>query len=679
MSGSGAVSWRSRVARLPPSSLVFLFLAITIPLWTNVFLSPPDSGSYVAWARTLVRGQDLDFRDEYPALRFKERFIYISDEMRFSNDWPAGSGILWAPAYGVTDLVSRLIHGKPQPMGESLHDRGVSPLHLLGMTFFILALAIYVLVRALNVLTDEWGRAPAFVAFFALLLGTPLGFYFYAYALMSHVSSMAVVGLFFLSWLKTRPDMTNRPRNNIEWLWLGILIGAMSLIRPQNLLFALVLLLEVVPNRERLKSESSSWFIGWGIAGIASAVVFSPQMIIWQTLYGNPLALPKIEEMHWLAPRFGELLFSDYHGWVSWSPVLILVPLGLWKIWQRDRLLALGIFAIVAAQVYLNAVNEIWWAGGSFGNRRLINCSIPLFFCFAAALSGPSKLLTRPIAIVASGWTLLLMARERSGDLSLDHYTEWSSEFFIETLTYARPDLFFSGMWGDFGNAGLLARLLFILLFVFGAVMFAVLALKGRGEASVSVEPSSSAPVVMTIKRHPLAAVFGFYFLVIAPVWVTIAATNTGRIDDLTPFERVPRRNVTLFSGYYEGGFYYMTRNEPMRAREYYLKAAELIPTSPLPYRYLGLIHLEDLDDPEGALFYTHQALGRDPTYFQALVIESNAIKRVLRTDPSRGDLMLRLIRRFRDANMPEHAAKLEQNMAKWQEIGKSQQPSPND
>ena len=94
--------------RYSPAALLLLFFAITFPLWSNAYLSPPDSASYLAVARTAVMDGSLDFRDDYEALEFEWYFYYLTDEERISNDWPVGSGVVWLPVYAVAHGVAHL-------------------------------------------------------------------------------------------------------------------------------------------------------------------------------------------------------------------------------------------------------------------------------------------------------------------------------------------------------------------------------------------------------------------------------------------------------------------------------------------------------------------------------------------------------------------------------------------
>jgi hypothetical protein len=648
-----------RLAQLSPTALLVAFFALTFPLWTNAYLSPPDSASYLAVPRSLVRDGDLDFANDYSDLEFEPYFFYLTEAGHLSNDWPAGSGIAWMPVYTVAHLVAGTASAmgvtgpahaaedpprtallpKPnsvKPFEPLLAPTGQAGIYKLLVCLFVGSLSLGALWIGYRLAREHVGAWPAMAAALLVLLGSPVGFYTYAYAMMSHINSMFAVGLLLWGWQVTRGQRTLR-----EWTLLGAVAGVMVMIRPQDGAFLLVFVVEAIAAPRKLTRQ---WFLGVGAAAAAALLAFSPQVVLWKALYGHALQLPKIEEMRWFAPQLSETLFSAYHGILSWSPMLVLVPFGALLLWRKDRVLAAALLSVVLVQVYLNAANEIWWCGGSFGNRRMVNCGVPFVVLVAAALGGTRLRFSLPVAMLLAAWNFLLWAKERAGELSLDHYVPWNGEFLAGIAQMLNPAKLLVSMMGDGAGFGWPTRLVLV----------------GAGLAVAWAVQRRALTITCLSRWHrPAIAVALAYFLLVAPAVTLFGASRTRSYVEADFNVPLSRHNRSLFNGYYEYGYYNLVRNRREEARRAYQKASDLIPDYPNPHRYLALIALEE-GDPVKALEHSGRALDLNPQYDGALQTEAAAIEAIYRANPARRDLLKRLARRLRAAGHEEEAKRIE-------------------
>jgi hypothetical protein len=132
--------------------------------------------------------------------------------------------------------------------------------------------------------------------------------------------------------------------------------------------------------------EIARWPTGWrtklaGAAAMSAAwlVVFSPQMVVWDVLYGQPFALPQGPSfMRWTTPHLAAVLLSDNHGLFTWTPIIVLAVAGLVTFARRLPAAALPIAAVLLVSWYVNAAVADWWAGEAFGARRFLSL-FPLF------------------------------------------------------------------------------------------------------------------------------------------------------------------------------------------------------------------------------------------------------------------------------------------------------------
>lgn len=633
----------------PAVAVLVAFLAITFPLWCNAYLSPPDSACYLSVPRSLVLKGDLDFTDDYAAMEFRTNFFYLTKTGRFSNDWPVGAGTIWTPVYTTAHVVAKLAHavgaagpahlpdgpdramGLPAPSTIGAFDpllapTGLSGIYKLAISLAMAAAALVALVLGMKIARDFAGPRAALAAAFAALLGTPIAFYLYCYSMMSHVTSMLAVGVLLWGWHRTRGNRTPR-----DWALLGVAAGVMAMVRPQDGAFLAVFLVEALLDRRTI--DWRRWLIGTAIAAGAALLAFAPQFIVWTVLYGNPLQLPKIEEMHWLQPALWETLFSEYHGLLSWSPVLALVPFGLAVLGRRDRTLAVALAVVIALQIYLNAANEIWWAGGSFGARRFVNCGVPIVVALAALLGAVRPAVIGPVVVGTAGWNLLLIAKERAGELSLDHFVPWNAEFFRGVAAMLNPFRFFPAMMGDFAGFGWPTRLVVMA----AGVAFAAWLWRGTWKPGPRL-------------RSAVLAAACAWFAVGAPMLFAIGAARTPHhTADEFPM-KLYTDNRSLWNGYYEYGFYNLVKNRPEAALAAYQKAADLLPELPYPWRYTALIKLEYLGDPDGAMAAAEHALKLDPHYGPPLETLRQAAGQLASFYPERRAEILERLRKCEEA-----------------------------
>jgi hypothetical protein len=281
------------------------------------------------------------------------------------NYMPIGPALLWAPLYLLLALGQALLATAglaPPPDGYG-HVLQLAP----GITGIVAATwATWLSWRLARRFTSETAAAAG-----ALLvwLGSHALYYSLVSPSYSHAASMLTSAIFFERWLREEPVRVRRVAI------LGALAGLSALMRWQDAIFLGVAMLEALQLPD-----------GWSRRATAAAsalagflVVFSPQMIVWDVLYGQPFALPQGPSfMRWTAPHLWDVLLSNDRGLFTWAPLLILAIWGLVQFAVRHRNRAFAIAAVVLVSWYVNAAVADWWAGEAFGSRRFLSL-YPLF------------------------------------------------------------------------------------------------------------------------------------------------------------------------------------------------------------------------------------------------------------------------------------------------------------
>jgi hypothetical protein len=376
----------------------------------TTFLVPDSAGTY-AWARSLLFDRDVDFRDEYARLGSIEG----DDRVRFArpgaaglpgNPFGMGSGILWLPFVATAEVTLRLA-------GAAVRPGGYSSAHLLAASAGTAVYGIAALLLTGAIARRLAGPSAGMAAVAAVGFGTPFLAYLYHLPTYAHANAAfgAALGL-AAAWRARRRD------SPVDWGLAGAAAGLAAVIRAQHIVLLAIPLALLFARRERGGNATRLSLL---LAG--AAAVFSIQLAAWGRLYGTPFAIPQGGEFLDLAhPAIVRLLLSPWHGLLPWAPVLVLAGLGLPMLWRRDAPLAAGIGAALAVEIYVAAAAADWWAGYSFGARRLVDLTPLWAVALAPALEwvgrrlGPAA--SAGIVAAAIAVNLILIAAVRTGEIS---------------------------------------------------------------------------------------------------------------------------------------------------------------------------------------------------------------------------------------------------------------------
>ncbi|HEY5275371.1 MAG TPA: hypothetical protein VIK38_02340 [Coriobacteriia bacterium] len=369
---TGTVAAGATPARVAVAVALALVAAFGILfVWLDHATISGDGMAIYVVAESLLQDGDFDLANQHA--RYGEQVRQIASYAlvqlpatgRWASNWPFGMALLWAPFLYVFWWLDAL-------------GKFPSPYVLYGIplpgTFRAIGLA---LVCAANVWgVTAWGfassaasaaiqRWEALVVAFAIFFGTPLFFYVTIEPSFSHVGDAVTIAALVWAWLRFRRD---------SWahgLLAGIVAGLAILVRWHLFTYVLVL------------GASSLLFREWRRAGglaIGVAALTWPICYSWYVMGGSPFRPPILDVVPGFlgAPKVFEMLVSDLRGLLPWSPVAALGLVGLVAGLGRHRRHAAELIACVAAQLVINGMIWDWWAGHSFGSRRLVNLYVVL-------------------------------------------------------------------------------------------------------------------------------------------------------------------------------------------------------------------------------------------------------------------------------------------------------------
>ena len=171
---------------------------------------------------------------------------------------------------------------------------------------------------------------------------------------------------------------------------IGLVIGLCMLTRPTEVVAVILPLLWGVgfpiltSLRERVSflSRHVSKLL---LAALCTALVGSLQLAYWKYATGEWLVYSYGDQsFSWLRPHIVSGFWSYRNGWLTYSPMLYFALAGLAILWRRKKNIALACAVFAAVFIYVTFAWDIWWYGGSLGQRAMVQAYPVLTFGFAA-------------------------------------------------------------------------------------------------------------------------------------------------------------------------------------------------------------------------------------------------------------------------------------------------------
>lgn len=232
----------------------------------------------------------------------------------------------------------------------------------------------------------------------ATFFGTNLFHYTTREMSISHVYSFCLFA--FVAW--------HLPRfyEKTSWTNAALLGGALGwtiLIRPTNALILLFVLLYDVYSWQALKARIQFYLSNWPKLGAAFVFLF-PQMLYWHEMTGSWVRYSYTDEkfIYWNKPKILDVLFDVQNGLFLYSPMVLLMVLGIFVGLKERKYQAPALLLIFCLATYIFASWWAWWFGGAFGHR----CYVEYYALLALPLAGVFEKIFAPRNVVLR-WLVL--------------------------------------------------------------------------------------------------------------------------------------------------------------------------------------------------------------------------------------------------------------------------------
>ena len=377
--------------KIPFISLIAILLIIVIYSWQNINMHKYKSRDSV------ICSDVVSYYAYLPAIFIEKdhKLHFLGDPTKgFKLYWPTrlpngeliiktsmGLSMMYAPFFFIAHAVSEKLgfeaDGFTEPYTFALVFSCVVYL-LIGFLFLRKVLLKY-FSDIITTLT-------------LIIIGTGTNIYWYATveAPMSHGYSFALFCMFLF--------LTEKWYANQKWsisIFLGLIFGLITLIRPSNGLIVILFLLFGIVKREDIVERLRLFWQNYQkiiVIVLCTFVIWIPQLLYWKSVSGEWLYYSYGGERFFFNdPKILEVLFSFRRGWLIYTPVMICSLVGMGLLWKMNRQYFFPILIFFICNLYVISSWWCWWYGGGFGMRPLIESYAILAIPLAACLSWISK------------------------------------------------------------------------------------------------------------------------------------------------------------------------------------------------------------------------------------------------------------------------------------------------
>lgn len=260
------------------------------------------------------------------------------------SKFSVGPALFWAPSYYLLRIPNEFV----RELAAGLTD---------------VAAALFGLVLIFRLLTRRHSRTVSIMAILAIAGASNLLFYGSVDTVNSHALSFFVVCVFLsLTFSK-----------KIYWFAVGAALAMIGLMRPQDLVFGILVLPFILKNvlgKKLSFSKAKLWAQRIIEFILGFLLFFAPQLLAWQhttsVFYLSPY-LTHNEGFNFLHPQILGALFGVRSGLFLWTPI---TAIGVYGLVTGKKYWLLTVFLL---ELWIVASWSTWWQGASYSARMFVS------------------------------------------------------------------------------------------------------------------------------------------------------------------------------------------------------------------------------------------------------------------------------------------------------------------
>jgi hypothetical protein len=208
--------------------------------------------------------------------------------------------------------------------------------------------------------------------------------------------------------------------------FIGLVVGIMALTRPTEVVAILIPLLWGVSGEKSMRKRVRTLQNKWPqilIVGTAALLIGSIQLVYWKYVSDNWIVYSYEDQgFSWLSPHLIDGMFSYRSGWLVYTPIMLVSLIGFGFLYRRAPHLFHACIVVSGIFMYITWAWDIWWYGGSLGQRAMVQLYPVLAFPLAASvdwvlLSKPRKYVGLSVLVVCIYYNLWLTHQAHRGGL----------------------------------------------------------------------------------------------------------------------------------------------------------------------------------------------------------------------------------------------------------------------
>ncbi len=418
---------------LRPGIVIILFTIVAAYLsWCdykktkNIYVS--DMSGYYAYNPAIFIYKDIEYFSFHHKRDPNDIWIFYEQANgKRLNKYTIGVALMSFPFF-ITAHAYTLTSG-------SYTADGYSPPYQIAGIFATLFWTIFGLIMLSKFLRSYFSNTVVALTLLAIAFGTNL-FYYTAYEHgASHSYSFALfAAMLYLTyqWHK---------KQHLKYTLFIALTGSMIvLVRPVNILFLLIPFIWNVYSFETFSSRIGLLIRNYKKLLLALIVFLIPvllQLSYWHYITGKWIVYSYANEyFDFSNPHIIDGLFSFRKGWFIYTPMAFVATIGYFFLWKKDHKLTPGLLIVMAIVIYVTFSWWMWWYGGSFGCRPLIEylalMALPLGALFEYIVSQINTYGKTAFFTLITGLIALNIFQQYQFSIYILHWDRMSREYYFK-------------------------------------------------------------------------------------------------------------------------------------------------------------------------------------------------------------------------------------------------------